>query len=224
MISDFNGGSDPTKKVLTPNALDQFKILFAEKLKNTAKDELENTLKKHPGYSSSEEWDIVPLYDVWKYEFSPVEIVGGVLTGASVDSVTLSGSLHLRTYAYSRSKTKSYFEQLFNASLLPETQAIASLSNANISIESLTPLNQTGAESFKATMKMNGNIVYNFSNPTNPLLRQIRNLIVGRPKEEALSILKNDPNVADAKITISPFFMNNVSSRPDAIDFVIRTK
>jgi hypothetical protein len=73
-------------------------------------------------------------------------------------------------------------------------------------------------------MKMNGNIVYNFSNPTNPLLRQIRNLIVGRSKEEALSILKNDPNVADAKITISPFFMDKVSSRPDAIDFVIRNK
>ncbi|MFO0764017.1 MAG: hypothetical protein U0518_04155 [Candidatus Gracilibacteria bacterium] len=224
VIGDFSGGADPTKKVLTPETLDRFKTLFTEKLKSTAKDELDNTLRKHPGYNSSEAWNIIPLFDVWKYEFSPIETIDNILPGASVSSITLSGSLHLRTYAYSSSKTKAYFEQLFDASLLPETQTIASLNNTNISIESLTPLSQTGVESFKATMKMNGNIVYNFSNPTNPLLRQIRNLIVGRSREEALSILKNDPNVADAKISISPFFMNKVSSRPDAIDFVIRTK
>lgn len=224
IIGDFTGGSDPTKKVLTQESLNRFQTLFHEKLKNTAKDQLETTLKKHPWYTESEDWDIIPLYDVWKYEFSPVETIGGVMPGTSINNITLSGSLHLRTYAYSRSKTKSYFEQLFDASLLPETQTVTTLNSSNISIESLTPLTQTGVESFKATMKMNGNIVYNFSNPTNPLLRQIRNLIVGRSKEEALSILKNDPNVADAKITISPFFMDRVSSRPDAIDFVIRNK
>lgn len=115
----------------------------------------------------------------------------------------------------------------FYESTLPEAQEVKSVDTKSMNIEALSLLDDATTGSgviMKSTLKVQGDIMYNFSHPNNLLLRQMRNLIVGKKIDEAKTILVNDPNIADVTISVSPFFLDRISSRIDAIDFYIHSQ
>lgn len=189
-------------------------------------DQVKNHLNKHPGYDEKSGWEVIPLFQVWDFAYAPVELKNGVVVGSPAETVVFSGKVVVTAYAYPRAKIEAYMSERFYESTLPEVQEVRGVDTKSMNIESLAMIDTVSGSgvTMKSTLRVQGDIMYNFSHPNNLLLRQMRNLIVGKQIDDAKTILVNDPNIADVSISVSPFFLDRISSRIDAIDFYIHSQ
>lgn len=222
----FSSGENPQKKILTQEGYDRYAELYREKLRLQAIDQIKNNLEKHPWYDDKSGWEVIPLFQVWDFSYAPIELKDGLRVGDAAETVFFLGKVSVRAYAYPRSIIETYMSERFYESTLPEAQEVKNVDTKSMNIESLSVIDADTSSwvTLKSTLRVQGDIMYNFSHPNNLLLRQMRNLIVGKKIDDAKTILVNDPNIADVSISVSPFFLDRISSRIDAIDFYIHSQ
>jgi hypothetical protein len=71
-------------------------------------------------------------------------------------------------------------------------------------------------------MEMNASITYDFENVANDLTKHMKILIAWLSRPDAISRLINDGHVKDISISFSPFWIRQVSSNIDNIEFIIK--
>lgn len=69
---------------------------------------------------------------------------------------------------------------------------------------------------------MNTSITYDFENVTNDFTRHLKTLIAGLSQKEAIDTLLNKGRIKEVQIHSYPFWLSNVSSVIDNIEFVIK--
>lgn len=86
-VSVFSSGENPNRKVLTQDGYDRYAELYREKLRLQAIDQIKDGLKRHPGYDEKSGWEVIPLFHIWDFAYSQVELKDGVKVGSPVDNV-----------------------------------------------------------------------------------------------------------------------------------------
>lgn len=134
----------------------------------------------------------------------------------------MNGTLKIGTYIYDRNATLFYLKTILNESLLFGTEKLIGINDDSLRITNVISKNTIPLFSMKATTELDSTISYNFEDVSNNLTKKLKNLIVNTSVKEATSILLNDNNIASVKITFSPFWLTQISSNPDNIEFIIQ--
>ena len=219
-LSNFTGGLNPKVHILTPDELGKFQGILLEKLKDRAKDQLKENITTN-NQNNGTDYDILPVDNILMYSSGAITVMNWVKIGDKTDEVTLSGSINLKTYTYDKDTALTYLKNVLNETLLFGTEKLIWVNDDSIHITDVLIQNTNGAFYMKATTELDGTISYNFEDVSNNLTKKLKNLIANTTEEEAISILHNDPNIANVKISFSPFWLTRVSSNPDNIDFII---
>jgi len=73
----------------------------------------------------------------------------------------------------------------------------------------------------KASVEIEYFVEYNFENNNDNYIKRLKNTIAWLTKQQAEKILINEDKISNARIDISPFFLNKVSSFFNNIKFII---
>lgn len=220
-ISPFIGGINPKIHVLTDKEVASFKEILIEKLKSKALETLKLNIKKNNG-ENGENYDILPINDNIIYTLGDINLMKWAKIGDKNEEVTLSGKVKISTYVYDRNATLFYLKTILNESLLFGTEKLIGVNDDSLRITNIISKNTSSLFSMKATTELDSTISYNFEDVSNNLTKKLKNLIVNTSVKEATSLLLNDNNIASVKIAFSPFWLTQVSSNPDNIEFIIQ--
>lgn len=220
-ISPFIGGINPKIHVLTDKEVASFKEILIEKLKSKALETLKLNIKKNNG-ENGENYDILPINENIIYTLGDINLMKWAKIGDKNEEVTLSGKVKISTYVYDRNATLFYLKTILNESLLFGTEKLIGVNDDSLRITNIISKNTSSLFSMKATTELDSTISYNFEDVSNNLTKKLKNLIVNTSVKEATSLLLNDNNIASVKIAFSPFWLTQVSSNPDNIEFIIQ--
>lgn len=220
-ISPFIGGINPKIHVLTDKEVASFKEILIEKLKSKALETLKLNIKKN-NTENGENYDILPINENIIYTLGDINLMKWAKIGDKNEEVTLSGKVKISTYVYDRNATLFYLKTILNESLLFGTEKLIGVNDDSLRITNIISKNTSSLFSMKATTELDSTISYNFEDVSNNLTKKLKNLIVNTSVKEATSLLLNDNNIASVKIAFSPFWLTQVSSNPDNIEFIIQ--
>ncbi len=122
---------------------------------------------------------------------------------------------------FDRKATIDALTQVFREGLLRGTDKELAIHEDTLRVSNVVSTSEDGRQ-IKATLEMNTSITYDFENVTNELTRRLKTIIAGLPKQVAIDRLINEGNIREAQIQSSPFWLSNVSSNIDNIEFVIK--
>lgn len=218
--TEFQGGQNPTVHILTEEELAKFKAVFTDQLRTAAMDALKADLAKSNS-ESGRVFDILDIPENIHYTEPVIELANGAKVGDKISEVTLKGNVKVMTFTYDRTATLAALKNVLSEKLLFGTEKLHEVLSDSLKITAIISRNETPNFTMKGTTELSATISYNFEDPTNNLTKKLKNLIAGLSIEEARSILLNNNNIANVKITLSPFWLTHVSSSADNIEFII---
>ncbi len=220
VTGDFLGWQNPTVHVLSEEEYKKFQNILIDRLKTTTLEWLKWELS-----NQNTQWDrsfeILDIPNAITYSEPIIEIMNGVKIGEKIPEVKLRWFIQVSALTYDRTATLAILKNLLNEKRLYGTERLHEVLNDSLKITSIVSRNDDSAFSLKATTELSWTISYNFEDSGNTLTKKLKNLIAGLSVEEARSILLNNNNIANVKISLSPFWLTHVSSSPDNIEFVI---
>lgn len=148
-------------------------------------------------------------------------MLNNIKIGDKIDEVTIRGTIKLQTFVYDKAVALTYLKNVLNETLLLGTEKLIAVDEKSIKITNVLTKNSTKSFYMKATTELNGTISYNFEDVSNNLTKKLKNLIANTTEKDATSILLNDPNISNVKISFSPFWLTRVSNNIDNIEFII---
>ncbi|MCK9272426.1 hypothetical protein M0P65_02665 [Candidatus Gracilibacteria bacterium] len=217
---DFTGGLDPKIHILTKEELEKFTNILSEKLKTKVLETLKQKIKT-TNIQNNEDYQILPINDIIKYELSEIKPINEIKIGDKAEEITLKGTVVARTFIYDKRGLVGYLKNILNENILLGTERLMNVNEDSVKITNILSKNENSGFQMKATTELDSTISYNFEDSTSNLTKKLKNLIAGSTQKEATSILLNDTNIANVKIEFSPFWLTRVSSNPDSIDFII---
>lgn len=150
-----------------------------------------------------------------------IDINSGQKNGDVANEISLLGKVSVTAMTYDRQATIKYLTDVFHESLLHGTDKELAISPDTLHMTNVVSRADDGNR-IKVTMEMNTNITYDFENVTNELTRHMKILIAGLSQQDAVSRLLNDGHVKEVEIDFSPFWIRQVSSNIDNIEFIIK--
>lgn len=120
-----------------------------------------------------------------------------------------------------RGATIEYLTKAFREKLLRDTYKEIGINPDTLRVSHVVSRADDNSE-IKATVEMNTSITYDFENVTNELTRHLKTLIAGRSQKDAREQLIEHGYIQDVVIQTYPFWLENVSTNIDNIEFVIK--
>jgi hypothetical protein len=214
----FHGGADPKVHVVAEPEVKKFEGIVREQLYNKARERIQQYLDENKK-SSGEDYALL-MGDGVTFDNENVGISSGQKYGDTANTVSIKWSLTISALVYDRKSTIAYLTDIFREGLLRGTDKELGIHTDTLHMTNI--VSQADDRSrIKATMEMTASITYDFENATNELTRHMKVLIAGLSKKEAISRLINAGHVKEVDISFSPFWIRNVSSNIDNIDFII---
>lgn len=216
---NFIWGADPSVHILTQEELNNFQNTIKEKLEKESRDSLNNKLASDKT-TTGEDYAMLVVDTI---KFSPVEfeIISGQKVGDVTDEIQIKAKNTITATAMDRKATIDYLTSVFRENLLQWTNKELWIHTDTLRVSNVVSRNEDDTE-IKATLEMNTSTTYDLENSTNDLTRRLKVLIAGLSKDEARSRLIEEWYVKDVKIENYPFWIKNVSTNLDNIEFYIQ--
>lgn len=220
-LARFAGGVDPKIHVLTEKELTNFKNILLEKLKNKALESIKENIRK-TNAENGENYVILPINENITYTPGDIILAKNAKIGDKIEEVELQGKIKISTFVYDKDAALFYLKTILNENLLFGTEKLIGVNEDSLRITNVLSKTTSWPFIMKSTTELDATISYNFEDASNNLTKKLKNLIVGSTPKEATSILLNDNNIANVKISFSPFWLTRVSNNPDNIEFIIQ--
>ncbi len=218
---NFTTGSDPKIHIVNEAEVKKFQWILKEQLVRVARDTIQNELTQN----KEKLWEDYSLLMGEGISFTgeTIEMAGWKKYWDSADEVTLNGRITVSALVFDRKQTIEYLTKIFREWLLHGTDKELAIHPETLRVANLVSREEKENDiRIKATMEMNASITYDFENSSNQLVRHMKVLIAWLSKNDAISRLINDGHVKDIDISFSPFWIRQVSSNIDNIEFIIK--
>jgi hypothetical protein len=214
----FHWGADPKIHIVNELEIKKFEGIIREQLYNKAREKMQQYLDENKKNSGE---DYALLMGDWvTFDNENIGISSWQKYGDIANSVSIKGWLTISAIVYDRKATINYLTDVFREWLLQWTDKELAIHSDTLRMTNIVSQSEDHSR-IKATMEMTASITYDFENATNELTRHMKVLIAGLSKKEAISRLINSGHVKEVDISFSPFWIRNVSSNIDNIDFII---
>lgn len=217
--ADFTGWAQPEKHILTEEEFNSFKNNIADQLNKNARLELEKKLEN----DKSTTWDDFALLiaDAIKLENIEYNIVSGQKVGDIVEEIELKATANIIATVLDKKATIEHLTNIFREKLLRWTDKELSIHPETLHITQVINRSEWDLE-IKATVEMNASTTYDFENMSNEYVRQMKTIITGLSQKEAEERLLSENQIQEVQITTYPFWIRNIPSSLDNIEFVIK--
>lgn len=217
--TDFIGGSNPRVHLVTEDEVNKFKGILHEQLLRVARTELQTKLDENKKNS----WDDYALLmgDGIAFTGETMDISSGQKYGDVANEISLKWKIMVTAVTYDHTATIKYLTDVFREWLLHGTDKELAIHPDTLHMTNVVSRADDGSR-IKVTMEMNASITYDFENVTNELTRHMKVLIAGLSQKEAVDRLLNDGHVKEVEIDFSPFWVRQVSSNIDNVEFIIK--
>jgi hypothetical protein len=216
---DFVGWADPRIHLVTEWEVRKFQWLLREQLSRAARSDLQARLDEEKK-NGTDDYTLLSA-DTVTLTGETIVITSGQKYGDLANEITLRATSTVNALAYDRRATVAYLTDVFREWLLRGTDKELAIHPETLRVANLLSRAEDGQE-IKATMEMTATISYDFENTTNELTRYMKALITGLSRKDATDKLINEWHVKSVDITFSPFWIRQVSSNIDNIEFVIK--
>ncbi len=217
---DFVGGTDPQIFIVTEDEVKKFESILRAQLFKKSQSDLQAALEK----GKQNFWEDYALLS-WEnitYTGETIVMTSPYKFWESAHEVTLRWHVQVNALTYDRKATIDYLRWIFEESLLQWTEKYIALHEDTLRVASIVSKAEDNTR-IKATMEMTVSTTFDFENITNELTRNMKIMIAGLSRDEAVSKLINNGHIKEVDIEFSPFWIRTISSKNiDSIEFVIK--
>jgi hypothetical protein len=210
------------KKVISEEDLENTKKFLTESLK---KEAIKQITKKINNYNSESniEYKILPIDGIYKYPHINIKL-DEIKVWDEGKKFKVYWDIEIKTYTFNINSIASKLKNSIEISLLPEKERLLYINNKSITIFPKKWLIYIKENPFrvKATLEIEYNIEYNFRKENDNYIYRLKQTISWLQKDEAEKILINENLISNASIEIRPFFVDNVSTYLNNIEFKTR--
>lgn len=217
--TDFTGGDNPRVHIVTEEEIQRFKNVLAEQLHKDGRVELQKRLDAERE-KTGDDYALLVL-DAISFTGVTFEIASGQKIGDVADEIEMRARAEVRATVMDRKATIGYLTEIFRENLLYGTNKELAIHPDTLRVSNIVTRAEDDSE-IKATLEMNTSITYDFENAANELTRRLKTIIAGLPKQEAIDRLINEGYVNEVSIQSYPFWVGNVSSHIENIEFSIK--
>lgn len=211
--------TDDYKKILWEDDIKNAKIILEWKLQDYAlsqakKEISENNKNNDVTYKILEVDEIIKwsnLWITWDEELKLWE---------KMETFELNGTLKVTTYTYNSELVLNHLKSTLKDSLLNEIEYLRYVDESSMRIALVLSRNEEPLK-IKASAEIQASFTHNFLSKKNNYVEKLKFTIAGMNKEEAKKMLLNNSKISNVKIESRPFFMKNISSIPNNIDFFV---
>jgi hypothetical protein len=219
-VAGFTWGQNPTLKLLTEAEQARFVALLSERLKSESLVALQWVISAKSA-TANKEFKILEVPDNLKYSTPTIEVLDNAKIGDRRSDVRLKGSITIAAYVFDRTLTLSTLKGLLEDRLIYGTERLHDVLPETLKITSIVSRTDTPNFALKGTTELSATISYNFEDDANAQTRRLKNMITGKPVDQAISLLLNNQSIAKARIRLTPFWLTRVSGNIDNIEFII---
>lgn len=216
---NFEGGENPKTHILTKEEVAKFESVLAEHLKKQARNNIQTKLDEEKQKTGKD--FAMLIADAITVENMQFSIVSGQNIGDATDEVEMKGTAIVKATVFDRKTSIDYLTQIFRANLLSTSNKEYGIQPETLRVSNVVSRSEDGNE-IKMTLEMNTATVYDFENPTNEAIRQLKIKIAGDDKKSAFRKLHEETQVEEVEMKNYPFWVSDVTSNVENIDFVIK--
>lgn len=206
-------------KILWEDDIKNAKIILEWKLQDyalsQAKEEIrENNTNNNVTYKILEVDDIIQWSNLWITWDEELKV------GLKMENFELNWTVKITTYTYNSELVLNHLKWTIKDSLLSEIEYLRYIDISSMRI-ALVIDRQTKPLKIKASTEIQASFTHNFLSKKNNYVEKLKYTIAGINKEEAKKILLNNSKISNVDIDSRPFFMKNISSIPNNIEFIV---
>lgn len=211
--------TDEFEKVLWLDDIKNAKLILEWKLQdlalNEAKDEIrESNKNNNVVYKILDVDNIIQWSDLeinWDEELS---------IWSKIDSFDLNGSLKITTYTYNSELVLNHLKNTLKDWLLTEIEDLRHIDENSMRVAIVINREENPLR-IKATSEIQASFTHNFLSKKNTYVDKLKFTISWMDKNEAQKILLNNSKISNVEVQTRPFFMKNISSIPNNIEFIV---
>ncbi len=209
-ISNLTWATNNYIKIVWEEDLDNAKLLFEEKLKKEALNELKNKIKEK-NQNNNITYEILWIDDMIKYSNLEIKNVDNIKIWEERKNFTLTWSIQIDTYIFNKESVINKLKITINDSLLEDVENINYINENSLRLSNII---YQYSNPFEAKITTEIEVFYslNFKSDTNQYLDKLRDKITWLEINEAKTILLNNSKISDVKIETRPFFMKTISN------------
>lgn len=219
--SDFSGWDEPRVHVLTEDELKRFEWVMNEHIQKVGREEIQKSLDAERQKTGAD--FALLIGDMISFTGTVSDIISGQKVGDTTDEIELRTKTEVHATVFDRKATIEYLTNIFREGLLRWTDKEIGIHPDTLRVSNVVTRAADDSE-LKVTVEMNTSVTYDFENVTNELTRRLKTLIAGISQQDAIQRLKDEWHITDVKIKSYPFWLGNVSSNIDNIEFVINNQ
>lgn len=216
---NFVGGTDSQIHMVTEDAVRKWQDTLREQLRRISRDNIQAWLDGE-NKNNHEDYALV-MGEPLVFSGETMRITSGQKAWDPADEIEITGNVTAYALIFDREATIKYLTQIFREKLLEWTDKELAIHNDTLRLTNVIS-READDLSIKATMEMNTTITYDLENSSNELTRRMKVLIAGLSRKDAIDKLISEGKVHEVKITFSPFWLTQVSSNVDNIEFIIQ--
>ena len=214
VAADFTGGETRWKPKIDRQDFAAAQKMLEEKMHDEAQKDLENYLREKNSFEFSA-LALVPENKYLQKEIFEIQIPEN-LFGKNIADFEISGKIRVQSWAFDKNELLAVLEVQMQKSVDAEMQ-FEKIDPTSIAIE---VLQRETSEGLKVSVVANGIERY-LIEPRTPagieFERKLKASILGKKSSDAENILVNFKEIADAQISLWPFFVGKIPNLPENI-------
>ncbi len=215
---DFSGGQNPTRHQVTEKEVKWFEWVLTEQVKKIWIDMVQEKIQNNAPEIGG---DYMLFSDGVSFSGTTFEIVSGHKYWDFADEIELKVKTQVTALIIDKKATIEYLTRVFREKLLDGSEKELSIHADTLRIANVISRAKDGL-SVKATMELEASKTFDFENATNVIVKHLKTLILWLPNDKAIEKLINEWHVKEVDIRSSPFWLKNVASNIDNVEFKIR--
>lgn len=218
--SKFSGWSSKVNHKVWESDIEYGKKILEDKMKSLALEKIQQSISEQNKENTSE-FRILTHSSGISYHDITTEVLDWVQAGDERENFQIQWKLSLTSYSYNADSIIQKLKSIISEKTLPGVETILHIDPKSLRLSQIIYAKNERDLELKATFEIDAYMLYDFSDTENSYLTTLKEQIRWLDKEEAQSILINNPHISQAKINIRPFFVKKVSNIVSNIVFKI---
>jgi hypothetical protein len=215
----INWWTNNFSKILWEDDIKNAKLILEWQLQDYAlsqakKEIRENNKNNDVAYNILEVNDIIQWSNLWITWDEELKVWD------KMENFELNGTIKITTYTYNSEQVLNHLKWTIKDTLLDEVEDLRYIDKSSMRI-ALVLLREEEPLKIKASAEIQASFTHNFLSKKNNYVEKLKYTIAGMDKEDAKKILLNNSKISNVEIETRPFFMKNISSIPNNIEFIV---
>ena len=207
------------EKILWKDDIKNAKIILEWKLQDYALTQAKKEITDNNN-NNNVTYKILDVDDIIQWSNLGISWDEELKIWSKIKSFELSGTIKITTYIYNSELVLNHLKSTLKDSLLSEVEDLRYIDENSMRV-ALVINRQENPLKIKASSEIQSSFTHNFLNKKNTYVEKLKFTIAWMNKEEAKKVLLNNSKISNVEIETRPFFMKNISSIPNNIEFIV---